>query len=225
MTTLALLACLCAAEPPKEKVLSGIVTEVTKSSVTVDNGKPLALTKDTQYLLESGFDPQVVEAKELVKGKTVDLAVVDGAVVRVFIKRFGLLTPGEDLVRKALAVKVDLDGDAAKVTVAFNYTGKRGDPPTFQGVRMYKYDLTAGKGPTRVGWEGTEGTQTVVLGGKKYTYYPAVTDRKENGTLSIAKVEGGKVRLTGAYHYDGVLFVIDETVKPGDPILLEADEK
>ena len=51
--------------------------------------------------------------------------------------------------------------------------------------------------------------------------YSAVTDRKENGTLSIAKSEGGKVRLTGVYHYDGVLFVIDETVKPGDPILLE----
>jgi hypothetical protein len=130
--------------------------------------------------------------------------------------------PAADEPRKAaLAVKVALNGDDATVTIAFNYTGKRGDPPTFQGVRMYKYELTAGKGPTRVGWEGTEGKQAVVMGGKKYTYYPAETDRKENGTLSVAKADGGKVRLTGVYHYDGVLFVIDETVKPGAPILLE----
>jgi hypothetical protein len=33
-------------------------------------------------------------------------------------------------------MKVALDGDSAAVTVAFNYTGKDGDPPTFQGVRM-----------------------------------------------------------------------------------------
>ena len=51
---------------------------------------------------------------------------------------------------------------------------------------------------------------------------PARTDRKENGTLSVTKVDGGKVRLVGVYHYDGVLFVIDETLKPGDPVLLEA---
>ena len=124
--------------------------------------------------------------------------------------------------REALALKAELDGDAAKLTVAFNYTGKAGDPPTFQGVRMYRYDVPVGKGPTRVGWEGTEGKQAVVLGGKTYAHYPATTDRKENGTLSVSKVEGGKVRLTGVYHHAGVLFVIDETVKPGDPVLLEA---
>ncbi len=131
--------------------------------------------------------------------------------------------PAADKRREAaIALKVALDGDKATVTVAFNYTGKAGDPPTFQGVRMYKYELTADKGPARVGWEGTEGKQTVVMGGKKYTYYPALTDRTENGTLSVTKVEGGKVRLAGVYHYDGVLFVIDETLKPGDPVLLEA---
>ena len=137
----------------------------------------------------------------------------------------GATAPAEDKPREAaLAVKAELDGDTAKVTVAFNYTGKAGDPPTFQGVRMYKYDVLVGKGPTRVGWEGAEGKQTVVMGGKKYTYYQAVTDRKENGTLSVAKADGGKVRLTGVYHYDGVLFVLDETVKPGDPILLDAGD-
>ena len=51
------------------------------------------------------------------------------------------------------------------------------------------------------------------MGGKKYAYYPAPTDRKENGTLSLAQAAGGKVRLVGVYHYDGVLFVIDETLK------------
>jgi hypothetical protein len=216
------LASFCTtAEPPKEKAVSGVVTAVADSSVTLDGGASFRLSKETEYLRESGYDPEVVGAKELVKGKAVDLAVVDGTAVRVYIKRFVPLAPGEEVVRKAVAMKVALDGDAATVTVAFNYTGKRGDPPTFQGVRMYTYKLTAGKGPTRVGWEGTEGKQTVVLGGKKYTYYPAATDRKENGTLSVAKADGGKVRLTGVYHYDGVLFVIDETVKPGEPILLE----
>ena len=131
--------------------------------------------------------------------------------------------PAADNRREAaIALKVALDGDKATVTVAFNYTGKPGDPPTFQGVRMYKYELLAGKGPTRVGWEGTEGKQTVVVGGKRYSYYPTLTDRTENGTLSVSKADGGKLRLTGVYHYDGILFVVDETLKPGDPVLLEA---
>jgi hypothetical protein len=131
--------------------------------------------------------------------------------------------PAADKRREAaIAMKVALDEDKATVTVAFNYTGKAGDPPTFQGVRMYKYELLVGKGPTRVGWEGKEGKQTVVMGGKWYSYYPADTDRKENGTLSVSKADGGKVRLTGVYHYDGVLFVVNETLKPGDPVLLEA---
>lgn len=122
--------------------------------------------------------------------------------------------------RDALALKVTLDGDAATVTVAFNYTGAAGDPPTFQGVRLYQYELTAGKGPTPVGWAGKDGLQAVVLGGKRYSYFPALTDRTENGTLAVTRA-GDKVRLTGVYHYNGTLFVIDETVKPGEPILLE----
>ena len=68
----------------------------------------------------------------------------------------------------------------------------------------------------------SEGKRTVVMGGKRYPYSPAVTDRKENGTLSVTKAASGKVRLTRVYHYNGVLFVIDETVKPGDPVFLEA---
>ena len=54
------------------------------SSVTV-GGESYKLTKDTRYLLESGLDPWEVDAKSLVKGRTVDLVVVDGVVVRVFI--------------------------------------------------------------------------------------------------------------------------------------------
>jgi hypothetical protein len=30
--------------------------------------------------------------------------------------------------REAIALKVEVDGDMAKVTVAFNYTGKAGNP-------------------------------------------------------------------------------------------------
>jgi hypothetical protein len=124
--------------------------------------------------------------------------------------------------REALAMKVDLDGDAAKVTVAFNYIGKQGDAPTFKGVRLYLYELEAGKGPTRVGWAGREGQQTVVLGGGKYTYYPADMDRRENGTLAVTKAADGRVRLRGVYHAYGKLFVVDEALKPEEPILLEA---
>ena len=95
MIALALLASLTVtAEPPKEKLVSGVVTAVSDSSVTVGT-ESYRLTKDTLYLLESGRDPWVVEAKDLVKGKAVDLAVADGVVVRVFIKRFVPLTPGE----------------------------------------------------------------------------------------------------------------------------------
>jgi hypothetical protein len=123
--------------------------------------------------------------------------------------------------REALALKVGIDGDVAKVTVGFNYVGKPGDPPTFKGIRLYLYDLGLGKGPTRVGWSDREGLQTVVVGGKKYTYYPADMDRRENGTLSVSKADGGKVRLTGVYHAYGKLFLVDETLAPGEPVLLE----
>jgi hypothetical protein len=122
----------------------------------------------------------------------------------------------------AVAMKVALDDGTAVVTVAFNYIGKAGDPPTFQGVRMYTYRVPVGGGPTRVGWEGSEGKQAVVMGGRRYTYYPANTDRRENGTLAVARAAGGKLRLTGVYHYQDTLFVLDETLAPGDPALLEA---
>jgi hypothetical protein len=84
------------AEPPKEKLVSGVVTAVSEDSVTVGSDS-YRLTKDTLYQLESGFDPFVVKAKDLVKGKAVDLAVADGVVVRVFIKQFVPLVPGEVL--------------------------------------------------------------------------------------------------------------------------------
>jgi hypothetical protein len=123
--------------------------------------------------------------------------------------------------REALALKAELDGDAAKLTVAFNYTGKAGDPATFQGVRLYKYDVAADRAPAAVGWQGKDGRQAVVLGGKKYEYVPAAVDRQENGSVTVTKV-GDKVRVAGVYHAYGTLFVFDETVKAGDPILLEA---
>ena len=97
MFTLALLASLTmTGQPPKEKLVSGVVTAVSESSVTVGS-ESYRLTKDTLYLLESGFDPWVVRAKDLVKGKAVDLAVADGVVVRVFIRQFVPLAPGEVL--------------------------------------------------------------------------------------------------------------------------------
>ena len=108
--------------------------------------------------------------------------------------------------------------------LAFNYTGKPGDPAIFEGVRLYRYEVPLGKGPTRVGWDGKEGRQAVVLAGRRYEYTPALVDRQENGTLSASRQPDGAVRLTGVYHYDSVLFVIDQTFRPGAAALLEADE-
>jgi hypothetical protein len=125
--------------------------------------------------------------------------------------------------RQAVAMKVAVNGDTATVTVAFNYTGKRGDPPTFAGVRLYRYEVPVGKGPKTVGWNGKGNRHSVVVAGKKYTYLAGQVDRQENGTLSITRAAAGKVRLTGVYHDDGVLFVVDEQVKTGSPVLLEAD--
>jgi hypothetical protein len=161
-----------------------------------------------------------------VTGKGVQVSTQeDGGVIiatTVFILKFAPVAEGKAVFREALAMKVTLDGDKAAITVAFNYTGKPGDPPTFQGVRMFRHEVPVGKGPTHVGWEGKEGRETVVMGGKKYTYFPAEADRRENGTLSVSAVADGKVRLTGVYHAFGTLFVVDETVKPDVGILLEA---
>jgi hypothetical protein len=130
--------------------------------------------------------------------------------------------PGpRDKSREALALKAEVDGDTAKLTVAFNYTGKAGDPATFQGVRLYKYDVPVDRAPATVGWQGKDGRQSVVLGGRKYEYVPAAVDRQENGSVIVSKVDD-KVRVAGVYHAYGTLFAFDETVNPGDPILLEA---
>jgi len=95
MMQLVLLASMCVAEPPKEKYVSGIVTEVGKGSVTLDKAGAFRLSKDTQYLRETGRDPMEVGPEALDKGKCVKLTVVDGVVVRVFIDRFVPLTPDE----------------------------------------------------------------------------------------------------------------------------------
>jgi hypothetical protein len=89
-------------------------------------------------------------------------------------------------------MKVEVNGGTATVTVAFNYVGKPGDPPTFAGVRLYRLDLAVGKEPTRVGWDSKGRRQAVVLGGKWYTYVPAGQDRQENGTLAVAAPTEGK---------------------------------
>ncbi|HYT93430.1 MAG TPA: hypothetical protein VEL76_32230 [Gemmataceae bacterium] len=128
--------------------------------------------------------------------------------------------PAAGGTRQALAVKVQLDGDKATVTVAFNHTGKPGDPPVFTGVRMYRYEVPGGKGPTPVGWQGKE-RRHVVVAGAKHAYFPAEVDRQENGSLAVTRKDG-KVRLSGVYHAYGTLFVIDETVSPDTPVLLEA---
>jgi hypothetical protein len=91
-----------------------------------------------------------------------------------------------------------------------------------KGIRLHKYDLELDKGPMRIGWEGREGLQSVILGGREYTYYPADRDRREDGTLFVSKAIDGKVRLTGVCHSCEKLFVTDEPVKPEEPILLEA---
>ena len=110
MMQLALLASMYVAEPPKEKLVSGVVTEVGKDSVTLGKEGVYSLTKDTLYLRESGFDPWVVKAKDLVKGQAVDLAVADGVVVRVFIKQLVPLAPGEVLKLGPVIADGRLDG-------------------------------------------------------------------------------------------------------------------
>lgn len=98
MISYALIATLAfCLQPPKERSAEGIVTEVGDASVTLGKAGAFKLTKDTQYLRESGLDPWVVEAKDLKKGQAVHLAIANGAVTRVFIKRFVPLMPGEVL--------------------------------------------------------------------------------------------------------------------------------
>ena len=69
--------------------------------------------------------------------------------------------------------------------------GQPGDAPKVGGVRLYKYDLPVSKTPAAVGWQGKDGRQAVVLSGKKYTYYPALVDRQENGSLTVTTVWRG----------------------------------
>jgi RNA polymerase sigma factor (sigma-70 family) len=138
------------------------------------------------------------------------------------ITRLVILERQKPEPRRALGVKVEADGATAKLTVAFNYTGKTGDAPTFSGVRLYRYDLTVNGGPIRVGMEVKGNRQTVVLRGQSYTYIPTSANRQENGTLAVAKDTAGKMRLTGVYYYEGVLFVVDEEIRSGDALLLES---
>jgi hypothetical protein len=99
MISFALIASLAfCSEPPKGRSAEGIVTEVGDASVTLGRAGAFSLTKDTQYLRESGLDPWVVEARDLKKGQAVHLTIANGVVTRVFIKRFVPLAPGEVLM-------------------------------------------------------------------------------------------------------------------------------
>src|SRR5687768_3040614 len=86
MIALALLA-FTTAEPPKEKGVSGVVAEVTASSVTLHTGEWRRVTEGTQYLPGTGRDPTVVGSGELAKGTEVRLAVVEGVAVRFDVGR------------------------------------------------------------------------------------------------------------------------------------------
>ena len=97
------------AQAPKERCVEGIVTEVGGASVTLGKAGAFSLTKDTQYLRESGRDPWVVQAEDLKKGQAVDLTIANGVVTRVFIKRFVPLAPGEVLKLEVQPVEDNLD--------------------------------------------------------------------------------------------------------------------
>lgn len=145
MLALALLASLCAAEPPKEKSISGVVASVTGTSVTLDDGASFRLTKDTVYLLETGRDPKQVTAAELGKGKAVQVGLVDGAATTVFIRRFVPLAPGE--VPKNLTDLLAAPAAGEKTTVA---TGEWSEPVNgLRGRLVLARGRTLGDGKTR----------------------------------------------------------------------------
>jgi len=151
-------------------------------------------------------------------------------VARPFVILLGLIVLGntavlhaaeEPVARPGLALKFDVDGNRAKLIVAFDYLKDAQDRPRFEGVRRYTYDIALGDTPNRVGWEG-EKLLTVLLDGVKYGYTPGSVDRTENGSVSIApaNAKAGTFRIRGVYHYSDQLFVIDAVVKTGDPVLL-----
>jgi len=133
-----------------------------------------------------------------------------------------VLHAADELVgRPGLALKFDVDGNQAKLVVAFDYLREAQDRPRFEGVRRYTYDVALGETPIRVGWKGQK-LLTVLFDGVKYGYTPGSVDRQENGTVSItpADAKAGTFRIRGVYHYSDQLFIIDAVVQAGDPVLL-----
>jgi len=123
--------------------------------------------------------------------------------------------------RPGLALTLKLEGDVAKVTIAFDYLQTDKALPKNIGVRQYTYDVPVGGGVTQVGWDKGKEVHTVVLRGKKFTYRPADTDRRENGSFTVTKETDPQFfRIQGVYHYSDHLFVIDNAVAPGVSLLL-----
>ena len=124
--------------------------------------------------------------------------------------------------RPGIALKFDVSDEQATILVALNYMRDAKARPEFEGVRRYTYSIPVGTKPARVGWDKGNQLKSVILGGGKYVYTPAMVDRTENGSISVAPVNepAGAYRIRGVYDYFGQLFVIDAAVKPGDPVLL-----
>jgi hypothetical protein len=128
--------------------------------------------------------------------------------------------------RPGLALKFDVSDEQATLIVAFDYLRTADARPRFEGVRRYTYTIPVdAPKPTRVGWDKANKLESVILGGRKYVYTPAMVDRTENGSIGISRVKDpdGAYRIQGVYHYAEQLFVIDAVVKPGDPVLLYED--
>jgi hypothetical protein len=122
--------------------------------------------------------------------------------------------------RPGLALTMKLDGKVAKITIALDYLTGAKDQPKDKGVRQYTYDVPIGAVPTQVGWSGGKESISVLLHGQKLTFMAGLVDRQENGSLCITQ-EGDKeiYRIRGVYHYMEQLFVIDDVIKVGEPLL------
>jgi len=136
-----------------------------------------------------------------------------------------VLQAGE--ARPGLALTLKVEGDVAKITIAFDYLQAETAVPKNIGVRQYTYDVPLTGAVTQVGWNKGKDVSKVVLQGKVFTYMPRDADRFENGAIRVTK--GGtpeSFRVQGVYYYMNQLFIIDDSVVPGVSLLLyEQPEK
>jgi hypothetical protein len=132
--------------------------------------------------------------------------------------------------RPALALKFDLQGDVAEVTIALNHLMKPEDAPTFLGVRFYQYGVRVGSGPQQIGWQprekdrdrGLMAPPALLLNGTKYHYNVAHVDRQEGGSLQVTRVKDSPdlYHIEGVYSYSEQLFIIDANLAPGKSLSL-----